>query len=110
VKVCIDFLGRPNVKGDYLDAVCWDLREHACENIDDLVAAFRAQTDRRVRSLVMAAIAESRSQKAFSLFIEILTGPDEELRPWAVRGLYQLNTREAKRILWQAEAQGFADL
>ena len=95
--------------GAYLDGVMGDLQEHASGNVEELLAAFHAETDGRVRSLLLSVIAETGSQAAFPVFAETLLGQDEELHVWAARGLYLLGTPDAKKTLWEARSKQFAN-
>jgi len=108
VSACVELLRRHNVKGEYLDDVMGDLQEHASTNIEDLLAAFRAETDSRVRTLLLSVIAETRSPAALPIFAEILLGDDEELQVWAARGLHVLNTKDARKLLWEARSRRLA--
>src|SRR5262245_39245486 len=108
VSTCVELLRRPNVKGAYLDGVMGDLQQNAGENIDDLLAAFRSETDSRVRTLLLSVIAETRSQAALPIFAEILLGDDEDLQVWAARGLHVLDTPDARKLLWEARSRRLA--
>src|SRR5262245_29375405 len=102
-------LRRRNVRGGCLDAVLSDLRDHAAAHLDDLIAAFHAESDTRVRVLVLAEIAEVGAPSAFSILAQALTGADEDLRAWGARGLYRLNTREARAVLADARRHRWSD-
>lgn len=82
------------------------LREHADTFVDDLTAAFEAEPDQRLRCLLLELIAEARSAEALPVLARQLDSEDDDLRLWAVRGLEMLDTREANRLLEEAEAQG----
>ncbi len=109
VQACVDLLHQSNVQGAYLDALVADLEAHAVEHSDELIAAFQTKADMRVQSLLLAALAQARTHDAFRIFVEHLTGPDENLRTWAAYGLYRLDTKEARRALWQAQSHHFPD-
>jgi hypothetical protein len=110
VKICVDLLRRSNVKGEYLDAVMWELRDHAvAAGTADLVEAFRAEADRRVRMLVLSVIADAPSPADHPFLVETLAGSDEDLWLWAAVGLHHLDTSEARQALWDARSGTFAD-
>ena len=109
VKACVELLRNRNVQGAYLDGVMGDLQEHASTNVHDLLVAFTAETDGRVRALLLSVIADTASPTAFPTFVEVLFGEDEDLRVWAARGLHILRTPDAKKVLWEARSKQFAD-
>lgn len=109
VPTCVDLLHRVEVTGSYLESVLLDLRDHAASHIDELLVAFKAESDDRVRRLVLAEIAEVGAPQALRLFIDTLVSPDEDLRVWAARGLYRLNTAEAKAALQAARVREWHD-
>ncbi|WP_327088373.1 HEAT repeat domain-containing protein [Nonomuraea sp. NBC_01738] len=62
--------------------------------------------DHGLRCWLLELISESRSVRAFPLLAEVAQGDDEALREWAVRGLTQLGTKEAREVLWRERANG----
>ena len=78
------------------------LLPHAAEHIDELMAEFQTEKDHGLRCWLLELIGEARSEKAFDLLCEQLQSSDESLREWAIRGLRKLNTREARRALFDA--------
>jgi HEAT repeats len=78
------------------------LLPHAAEHIDELMAEFQTEKDHGLRCWLLELIGEARSEKAFDLLCEQLQSSDESLRSWAIRGLRKLNTKEARRALFDA--------
>lgn len=78
------------------------LRPHAAEYIDELIAEFQTEKDHGLQCWLLELIGEARSAKAFDLLREQLHSSDESLRDWAIRGLRVLNTKEARRALFDA--------
>ena len=66
------------------------------------MAEFQTEKDHGLRCWLLELIGEARSEKAFDLLCEQLQSSDERLRDWAIRGLRKLNTREARRALFDA--------
>jgi len=66
------------------------------------MAEFQTEKDHGLRCWLLELIGEARSEKAFDLLCEQLQSSDESLREWAIRGLRKLNTREARRALFDA--------
>jgi hypothetical protein len=109
VKGCVELLRKRNVQGAYLDGVMGDLPEYATTNVDDLLLAFNAEADGRVRSLLLSVMAETASPPAFPTFVEALFDEDEDLRVWAARGRHLLGTPDARKVLWEARSKQFGD-
>jgi HEAT repeat protein len=107
VGKCVDLLRQPNVNGAYQDAVLHDLQENAPEYFDELFAIFVTEKAGMVRNIILAIFADMPAPKAFQVFVDTLTGPDEDLRCWAARGLHRLNTKESKHALWEAGKKEF---
>jgi hypothetical protein len=80
----------------------YTLLPHAAEYIDELMAEFQTEKDHGLRCWLLELIGEARSEKAFDLLCEQLQSSDESLRNWAIRGLRNLNTKAARRALFDA--------
>jgi hypothetical protein len=78
------------------------LLPHAAEYVDDLMAEFRAERDHGLRCWFLELISAARSATAFDLLREHLESEDEALRYWAIHGLQELNTPEARQLLYDA--------
>jgi HEAT repeat protein len=83
------------------------LRAHAADHLDELFAEFEAEhDDHGLRCWLLELIAETRSARAFPLLAEQLHSTDESLRDWAVKGLKNLNSPQARHALYQARTNG----
>lgn len=83
------------------------LRPHAAEHLDELIAEFtHEQDDHGLRCWLLELIGEAHSPQALPLLVEQLHSPDESLRSWAVHGLEKLDTKPARRHLYQARTNG----
>ena len=78
------------------------LLPHAQEYVQQLIDEFSHETDSNLREALLELIAEARDPRAFALFLEYLHSDDRGLRVMAVRGLKLLDTKEARRALWEA--------
>lgn len=78
------------------------LLPHAAEHIDALMADFQAEKTHGLRCWLLELIGAARSAKAFDLLCEQLQSSDEALRYWAIHGLQDLNTAEARQVLFDA--------
>ncbi|WP_246157432.1 HEAT repeat domain-containing protein [Catellatospora sichuanensis] len=87
-----------------------DLLPHAAGYVPELIAAFeREQEDHGLRCWLLELLGGARSEAALPVFREHLYGDDTSLRFWAVSGLRNLGTRQARRELWQARCNGIID-
>lgn len=78
------------------------LRPHANEHVVELMNAFDAETDHGLRCWLLELIGEARSPSSLPLLVAQLKSPDSSLRSWARHGLETLETREARRALFEA--------
>jgi hypothetical protein len=85
------------------------LLPHAGEHLDELIDAFAHEPDHGLRCWLLELIGDARSAKALAFLTAQLDNPDERLRYWAVVGLTQLDTREARKILWAARSNGLIE-
>ncbi|THV26498.1 HEAT repeat domain-containing protein [Glycomyces paridis] len=77
----------------------------ASEHIDALIAEFRAERhDHGLRCWLLELIGAARSDKGLPVLADQLDSSDEALRGWAEHGLRLLDTKEARRILWEKSA------
>ena len=102
VYKCVELLGRPNVRGSLVDIICGELQDNAAANAAELIAAFRAERDERVRRILLGLICEAKLPEALPVFVEHLRSEDESLRYWSEEGLRALNTPAARKALWEA--------
>jgi hypothetical protein len=82
------------------------LRPHAAQHLEELITAFHLEPGHGLRCWLLELIGEARSEQALPVLIEQLHNDDESLRHWAVRGIEQLDTKPARRQLYQARANG----
>ena len=89
----------PQLAEDGFQRLC----EIAGAHVDELIGEFGRETDHGVRCWLLELIGEARSPRAFDLLVAQLRGEDESLSDWARRGLRLLDTKVARRVLWQHE-------
>lgn len=81
------------------------LQPHAAEHLDELIAAFRAEEDGRgLKAWLLELIGDARSPEALPVLAEHLDHEDESLASWAVTGLRELGTKEARTALYRHRA------
>ena len=75
------------------------LLAHAGKFPEELIAEFRAETDHGLKCWLLELLADSRSEKVFDLFHEMLDASNLTFRDLAVKGLRRLNSKESKKLL-----------
>jgi hypothetical protein len=92
------------------DGFQW-LLARADQFVDELLAELHnpANEQARLGFWLLELLAEAKSPKLFPLFLEWLYGPDSLLRSGALLGLSQLDTKEARRALWEAQSHALPD-
>jgi hypothetical protein len=73
----------------------------AADVLPQLIKQFDAESDHGLRCWLLELIGTARSEDALPVLSRELRNEDESIRDWARRGLEQLNTKEARTILWQ---------
>jgi HEAT repeat protein len=74
--------------------------------VAELMVEFAAEADHGLRCWLLELIGDARSPEALPLLAAQSRGADEALRRWAVRGLEQLDTKDARRLLWEIRRSG----
>ena len=80
------------------------LRPHAHEYVDELIEEFGRETDLGLRCWILELLGESKSPRAFPLFIDVLRSNEQNLWSWTIRGLRELNSKQARQALWEARS------
>ena len=80
------------------------LAPRAVEFIPELIEVFEAETDRGLRCWLLELIGSAKSPAAFD-FLVCQLHAEPRLRHWAIWGLKELDTKEARSILWQIESE-----
>jgi len=78
------------------------LRSQAHKYTQQLMNEFAQETDPGLRCWLLELLAEVRDPDVLPLFLEYLHSDETSLKFWVIRGLKQLNTKEARRALWEA--------
>jgi len=78
------------------------LLPHAHEYVQQLMDEFSQETDPGLRCWLLELIADAKDSSALPLFLNYLQCDEDSLKVIAIRGLQQLNTKEARRALWEA--------
>ena len=105
VAKCVELLRSGNACGTWVDIICNELTKNARENVEELISATRVELERdsNVGRMLLHVVADSKLPEAFGMFVELLKSPDLTLRQYGVEGLKQLDTKEARRLIWEYE-------
>ncbi len=83
------------------------LQPHASEFVHELIAEFAKTNDDGLRCPLLELIGNAKSTEAFGFLSEQIHSDNDRLRYWAIRGLRNLNTKEARTLLWEARSFTF---
>lgn len=101
INDCLAVLKEHNTRGYLLEIVCWELEEHAKDSPQEVIDLTRECTDSWQRHMLLGAIEIAQIPEAASLFADILEKGVPDERPYAIRGLKSLDTKEARTILYR---------
>ncbi len=88
------------------DGFHW-LLPHAGEYVHELIEEFGKEKDHGLRCWLLELLASAKSSEAFDFLAEQLRSEDWRFRIRAIQGLNDLDTNEARTLLWQARAFTF---
>lgn len=80
------------------------LLPHAGEHVHELIEEFGKEEDHGLRCWLLELIGSAKSPDAFEFLAGELRSADQRFRFWAIWGLKNLGTKEARTILWQARS------
>jgi hypothetical protein len=83
------------------------LLPRAAEHVRELIEAFGNERDAGLRCWLVELIGSAKSPEAFPFLAEQVRSPEEGVRFWAIWGLKNLGTKEARTLLWQARSFTF---
>jgi hypothetical protein len=79
-----------------------ELAENATHCLSDLIETFRTESSEDVRLYVMMALETAKLPESVPFLGEVLRGGNPKFTPYAERALRDINTSEARTILWKA--------
>jgi hypothetical protein len=88
------------------DGFHW-LLPHAGDYVHELIEEFKQEKDLGLRCWLLELIGSAKSPAAFDFLSGELRGPDQRLRHWAIWALKNLDTKEARTLLWKARSFTF---
>jgi hypothetical protein len=78
------------------------LTENATHCLPALIEAFRTDTSEDVRRYVMMALESAKLPQSVPFLAEVLQGGNSRFTPYAERPLHNIDTPEARTVLWKA--------
>jgi hypothetical protein len=90
--------------GGAWESAYFALQKYANTHIEDLISEFRSATNPGVRQYLLELIGEARSPKSLPILTEVLQSDEEPLWSWAIYGLRDLKSHEARKVLWEAKS------
>ena len=84
------------------------LLPHAGAHVQELIEEFSKEKAHGLRCWLLELIGSAKSADAFEFLAGQLRSADERFRFWAIRGLKNLGTKDARTLLWQARSFTFA--
>jgi hypothetical protein len=103
---CVELLRDRNTKGTYLETIEGEIQIHAKEHLDELIAIIR-NDDSHIGAWLLEALAEAKVPEAEEFLIENLQSAAPHRRFWAIYGLKNLDTKSARKALWDARSYTF---
>ncbi|MEV0649848.1 HEAT repeat domain-containing protein [Phytomonospora sp. NPDC050363] len=79
----------------------WALAPVAGEHVAELMEEFAVEKDRGLRCWLLELVEKAKSPDAFEFLAAQLRSGDDRLEFWAVEGLRLLDTKPARRMLWE---------
>jgi hypothetical protein len=83
------------------------LLPHAGEYVPELIEEFGKEQDHGLRCWLLELIGAAKSPDAFDFLAGQLRADDWRLRNRAIQGLKDLDTKEARTLLWEARSFTF---
>lgn len=102
VEYCVELLKRRNTQGELVETICGVLEENALEHANELLAAVDQEENSPVRIQLLGVIENAALEIAIPFWSGLLSGSDSIERLYAVRALKRIDTKESRRLLWQA--------
>ncbi len=88
------------------DGFHW-LLPHAGDYVHELIEEFGKEKDQGLRCWLLELVGSAKSPDAFGFLADQLRATDQGLRICAIRALKDLDTKEARTLLWQARSYTF---
>ncbi len=110
LQTCLTLLRTRKAKRLWIDLICWEMWDHVADDVQETVAAFHDEPDEWVRIFLLGAVAEARCPGFIPLLQENLSSENESLSFWAEAGLKNMDTKEARTVLWQFRQNSQVDI
>ncbi len=78
------------------------LRPRAAEFVPQLMSEFDVETDIGLKGWLLELLGDAHDPSLLGLFKDHLRSDNESFRYWAIRGLHLMDTKESRRLLFEA--------
>ncbi len=102
VGECARLIRAGNARGTWADIIASELAENAKLCLPDLIDTFRTDLSEDVRMYVMMALEIARLPNSVSFLAEVSHDGNPRLALFAERALRNINTPEARTVLWKS--------
>ena|SRR5579871_2683244 len=103
VAECVRLIRAGKARGTWADIIALELAEHAADCLPDLIETFRTDESENVRLYVLMALESAKLPESVPFLAAVLQDGNPRLAPYAERALRNINTSEARAILWKAD-------
>ncbi len=102
VAECARLIRARKAKGAWADIISQELAKNATYCLSDLFETFRTDSREDVRLYMMMALEIAALPESVPFLAEVLHDGNPRFTPYAERALRDINTSEARTILWKA--------
>jgi hypothetical protein len=106
VGECANLIRAGKARGAWADIIASELSENAAHCLPELIEAFHSDSSGDVCLYVMMALESARLPEAVPFLANVLHEGDPRFTPYAARALRNINTPEARTMLWEASQSG----
>ena len=103
---CANLIRTGKARGAWADIIASELSENAAHCLPDLIELFRSDSSDDVRLYVMMAVENAGLPEAVPFLADVLHAGNSRFTPYAERALRNINTPEARTVLWNATHSG----
>jgi hypothetical protein len=102
VAECARLIRAGKARGTWADIIAYELAENANLCLPDLIETFRSDSSEDVRLYLMMALETARLPESVPFLAEVLHDGNPRFTPYVERALRNINTPEARTVLWKA--------
>lgn len=107
VAECVRLILAGKAKGSWADIIAAELAAHAAQRLDELIAAYRENSDSDVRLYVLMALEMALVPESVPFLVDVLRESDLRLVEYARRTLAEIDTRDARAAKFAMRDEDF---